>query len=141
MSISTFADKTHPPDEVEIDTILGSKLPLWRQITQFLSANYPFERLLNFGGKNYGWTWWYRKNGKTLVTLYPQENGFTVQLVLGKVQVEKAMVLNLGSTMRRKLEETPQLHDGKWLFVPVESQQDVDDLSQLIRVKQRPRPD
>jgi len=37
----------------------------------------------SFGGKNYGWNIWYRKSGKSLVSLYPQEKSIVAQVVLG----------------------------------------------------------
>ncbi len=140
MAISAFTDKLVQPGPDEISECLGSKKPLWDRLTQFLKDHYLFEGLPTYGGKKYGWNIWYRRSGKTLVTLYPQKDGFTVQLVLGKAQVETAMSLKLGSKIRSNLVETPQLHDGKWLFMTVETEQDLDDVIQLIQVKQKPRP-
>lgn len=90
-------------------------------------------------GKNYGWNVWYRKSGKTLASLYPQERGFVVQIVLGKDQVEKALQLSLGENVGNVLRTTPQLHDGRWLFMHVGSETDVADIEQLLQVKRRPR--
>lgn len=140
MAISAFTDKLVQPGPDEISESLGSKKALWDQLTLFLKDHTLFEGLLIYGGKSYGWNIWYRRNGKTLVTLYPQKDGFTIQLVLGSAQVEKAMDLKLEPKIRNKLVETPQLHDGKWLFMQVETGQDVDDIIQLIQVKQKPRP-
>ncbi len=58
------------------------------------------------------------------MSLYPQKGGFTVQLVLGKTLVEKTMALDLGEVIRKKLQDTSQLHDGKWLFIPFETPRD-----------------
>ena len=50
------------------------------------------------------------------------------------------MQSEIGPEVRKKMEETPQLHDGKWLFIPVETQREVEDIIHLIGVKQNPRP-
>ena len=140
MSIGIFLDKEHPPTTNEALDALGSRRALWQALTQFIADNYPIPGEWNFGGKNYGWNVWYRKSGKTLVTLYPQQNSFVVQIVLGKDQVEQALGLKLGKNVGTLLRETPQLHDGRWLFVKVKIKQDVKDIQQLIQVKRRPKP-
>ncbi|MBA4375940.1 MAG: hypothetical protein C0401_07185 [Anaerolinea sp.] len=60
------------------------------------------------------------------------------QVVLGKEQVEKALCLRLGAKVGNMVRETPQLHDGKWLFIPVTTEVDVQDIEQLLLTKKRP---
>ncbi|MFZ5820528.1 MAG: DUF3788 domain-containing protein [Chloroflexota bacterium] len=140
MSIGLFVDKAHPPTQQEVHDALGSRLPLWQQLLQFVADNYQLPDDLSFGGKKYGWNIWYRKGGKTLASLYPQKDYFVAQVVLGKEQVEKAFQLQLGKNVRTALEETPQFHDGRWLFIQVRSEEDVRDVQELLRIKRRPRP-
>ena len=140
MSIGIFSDKEHQPAMKEVFDALGPKQPLWEELTRFISENYPIPGEWNFGGKNYGWNIWYRKSGKTLVTLYPQQEGFMAQIVLGKDQVEQALNLRLGKNVGTVLKETPQLHDGRWLFIKVKTAKDVQDIQQLLQVKRRPKP-
>jgi hypothetical protein len=141
MSISAFYDKEHQPTSQEITDALGSRQPLWQQLLQFIKDNYQFPEALSFGGKKYGWNIWYRRSGKTLVSLYPQKEYFVAQIVLGKDQVEKAYELKLGKNVKKILEETPQLHDGRWLFIKVRTKKDVKDVQKLLQVKKRPRPE
>lgn len=138
MSIGCFCDKTHPPSTEELRSALGPALPLWLELVQFIETNYQMSGELSYGGKNYGWNLWYRKSGKSLVTLYPQENCFVAQVVLGSKQVEAALELELGEVVGRMVKEVPLLHDGKWLFIPVNSEQEVRDVERLLLVKKRP---
>jgi hypothetical protein len=140
MVTSIFSDKEHQPGTNEVFDALGSKQPLWEKLTRFISDNYPIVGEWNFGGKNYGWNIWYRKSGKTLVTLYPQREAFIVQIVLGRDQVEQALNLKLGKNVGTVLKDTPQLHDGRWLFIQVKAEQDVRAIQQLLQVKRRPKP-
>jgi hypothetical protein len=112
---------------------------LWAKLTQFIADNYQMPGELSFGGKNYGWNVWYCQSGKTLTSLYPQQRYFVAQIVLGKDQVEKALQLKLGKNVRTVLEEAPQLHDGRWLFIKVKTEKDVKDIQELLRVKKRPQ--
>jgi hypothetical protein len=57
---------------------------------------------------------------------------------LGRDQVEQAMNLDLGKVVDRMVRETPQLHDGKWLFIPVESLAEVNGVENLLLIKRRP---
>ena len=138
MSISIFSDKTHPPEPTEIAKALGSAQPLWERLIHFIASNYQMVGDMVYGGKNYGWNLWYRKSGKSLISLYPQENTLVAQVVLGRAQVEKALTLSLGENVSRTLRETPQLHDGRWLFIKVTTETDAADVEQLLRVKKNP---
>jgi len=138
MSVGCFLDKDHSPSEEEVRSALGVQYPLWEQLQQFMLDTYQMTVELSFGGKKYGWNLWYRKSGKSLVSLYPQEGYLVAQVVLGKDQVEQAFQLELGENVRNVLETTPQLHDGCWLFIPVRTSQDAGDVQQLLLVKKRP---
>jgi hypothetical protein len=138
MPVGCFLDKSTPPTEQDIGLALGAALPIWQTLTAFIKEKYQMEAPLTFGGKNYGWNLWYRKSGKSLVSLYPQQGHFIAQVVLGREQVEKALLLPCGEKVGRLLRETPQLHDGKWLFIPVDSAQDLEDVQQLLLIKKRP---
>ena len=140
MSIGCFTDKEREPTPQEISNALGARQPLWQKLTQFILDNYQLSGDLSYGGKNYGWNFWYRKSGKSLASLYPQQGHFVAQIVLGKDQVEQALGLKLGKNVKTTLEETPQLHDGRWLFIKVKTEKDVKDIQQLLQVKRRPHP-
>jgi hypothetical protein len=138
MSIGYFIEKERRPSEAEMIATLGESCALWERLTRFIQDTYPIPGELSFGGKKYGWNLWYRKSGKTLASLYPRQDGFTVQIVLGRDQVEQVARLDLGANVRRVFETTPQLHDGRWLFIPVEGARDVEDIEQILLVKRKP---
>ena len=138
MSIGCFVDKSRAPSPEEMRAALGPAFPYWERLMEFIAATYAIPPNLSFGGKNYGWNLRYRKGGKSLLSLYPQQNGFFAQVVLGKEQVEKALTLSLGEKVGTLVRDTPQLHDGKWLWIPVTCEADAADVEQLLLVKRRP---
>ena len=138
MAIGFFVDKVRHPEPNEVMEILGVAYPLWMRIVDYINTCYSMVGDMTYGGKNYGWNLWYRKSGKSLVSLYPQENTFIAQVVLGRDQVEKALALSLGENVNRVLHETPSLHDGRWLFIKVTTETDVADLEKLLLLKKRP---
>jgi hypothetical protein len=138
MAISYFVDKSHPPRMEEVDKVLGTARSLWMQIVEYIATSYSMTGDMTYGGKNYGWNLWYRRSGKSLASLYPQENAFIAQVVLGREQVEKALALSLGDNVRRVVHDTPSLHDGRWLFIKITTETDVTDVEQLLLLKKRP---
>jgi hypothetical protein len=138
MTISCFTDKTTSPDETSLAAALGSRLDDWQHIVQFMLDTYQQPGEMIYGGKNYGWNLCYRHGSRPLLSLYPQINALTAQIVLGKAEVSKAKQLSLGPHLNRVLCETQAFHDGLWLFVPLENSQDVEDALQLVMVKVNP---
>jgi hypothetical protein len=137
MSFSSFLDKKVPPSEAELETVLGAALARWQALVHYLLYHYDMPGELTYGGKKYGWCLWFRRSGKSLLTLYPQRDGLVAQVVLGRDQVEKALKLQLGAHVAQILDNTPQLHDGRWLFIPVETEEDVSDVKALLGCKKR----
>ncbi|HPS42238.1 MAG TPA: DUF3788 domain-containing protein [Anaerolineaceae bacterium] len=138
MSISYFYEKSLQPSINEIESILGKSLPFWKRLTQFIDQQFQMPADLSYGGRNYGWNFWYRNKGKSLISLYPQEDQFIAQVILGRVELEKAISLTLGENVGKMVLETPMFHDGKWLFVPVKSEIEENDIEQLLLIKKRP---
>ncbi len=138
MSIGTFLDPEHSPSPAELKVTLESKWKLWQELTQFIADHYPIAAEWNFGGKKVGWNLWYRKSGKTLINLFPQQAGFMAQVVLGREQVEKAQRIRFGKNVGQVFQNTRQLHDGRWLFIQVRTKKDIQDLQQLMLLKRRP---
>jgi hypothetical protein len=138
MPISYFIDKSQSPSPEEVGVILGSAQPLWMRLVDFIMTNYSMIGDMTYGGKNYGWNLWYRKSGKSLVSLYPQMNTFVAQVVLGREQVEIALMLPLGDHISHVLRDTPSLHDGRWLFINITTEVDVADVEKLLFLKKRP---
>ena len=50
-----------------------------------------------------------------------------------------AMLDEFGPEVRTVLENTEQLHDGRWLWIRVLSVDDAGDVKKLLRLKRRPR--
>ena len=137
MLASIFTNREHKPVMNEVLDALGARAVLWQKLTQDMAENYAIPEEWNFGGKS--WNMWYRKSGKTLVTLYPQAKGFVAQIVLGKEQAAQALAMTLGKNAGTVLRETPQLHDGRWLFIKVKTAKDISDIEALLALKRRPK--
>ena len=117
----------------------GFVLSALGKVDRFHRGKLPDHRDLEFLGSGQEWLGLrYRRKGRALVTLYPQRESFIAQVVLGKGQAERVSSLKLGKQVRMILNESPQLRDGRWLWIPVLNQVDFDDVQKLLLVKMQP---
>jgi hypothetical protein len=138
MAKGAFTDKEHEPTMEETLATVGSKRGLWEDLIQFIADKYRARGDFKFYGKNYGWALRFRKGGKALVSLYPGQDSLVVQLIIGPTQAEEAFRLTLGKNARKALEDAHPYPEGRWLFIGVESGQDLADVQRLLMAKARP---
>ena len=134
-------DKDVRPTEDEIKNTIGKNSFLWSEMRKYLEENYDFVPELVYYGKKYGWTIRYRKSGKTLCSLFPEKDAFTVLVVLGMKEVEKtySMIDKLNSEVRSLFENTEQLRDGRWLWIRVLTKDDIESIKLLLNTKRKPK--
>ena len=139
MTMGYFTNRSHQPSPEETRLALGSLYPLWERLTRFIDTNYQIAGEFSFWGPaKSGWNLRYRKKGKALLALYPQKEGIMAQVVLGKAQAERALSLKVGEKVSKMLREAPQLHDRRWLSIPILNEADAEDVEQLLLVKMQP---
>jgi len=141
MSYQRMLDGDVRPTEDEIENTIGENSFLWFDMRKYLEENYDFAPELVSYGKKYGWTIRYRKSGKTLCSLFPEKDAFTVLVVLGMKEVKKtySMIDKLNSEVRSLLENTEQLRDGHWLWIRVLAKDDIEPIKLLLNTKRKPK--
>jgi len=142
MIYERMLDKEHTPAKQDIIDYLGEGAAgAWNDVVSFLEDNYNFEPETIYGGQKYGWVVRYRRSGKTLCALYPERGAFTILIVLGKKEVEQALVglpeFNPG--VADTISNAKQYHDGRWLWIRVLNKDDTDDVKRLVQIKKRPQ--
>ena len=135
MSIGAFTDKSHLPTSDEIQAMLGSQWQAWQELNQFVIESYACTGELKYYGKNYGWAVRYRKNGKALLSLYPAQDGFTVQIILSEGEIVQARQNGLAQGGLRAIEAANPYPEGRWLFIPIQSSQDLQDVKKMLAIK------
>jgi hypothetical protein len=138
---SCFIDPKHPPTADEIKLALGPCFSLWNRLITFIENTYHIKGTWStWGPAKSGWNLWFRRNRKSLAAIHPQQERILIQVVLGKTSAERALQLELGAKTSQILRQAPQLRDGRWLFIPVTSESDVQDVEQLLLIKMHPPP-
>lgn len=139
MQYERILSRDDKPTQKEILKTIGDA-SLWIELKDYLESSYDnTPELVNYG--KYGWTISYRKSGKTLCSLFPEVGAFTVLVVLGKDEAERAVAISkqFNAAVRRLLEDTDQLHDGRWLWVRVRKQSDLKSIRELLKLKKKPK--
>ena len=133
-------DGTHAPSLKDILNFIGETgaREAWMETTKFLEENYDISPEMIFDRKQ-GWDVRYRKSGKTLITLTPEKGAVRVLMVLGREESEKAHLMKneLSPKMFKLIEDTKQLHDGRWLWIRLLDTNDAEDVKKLLPIKRR----
>jgi hypothetical protein len=139
ISYERLLNKDCTPTNQDILDTIGDTSDLWLKLHRFIEVNYDFNKELAFYSKNYGWTVRYRKSKKTLVSCFPEKGAFSVLLVLGKKEAHEVELIRdeLNKNFLSVFDKTEQLHDGRWLWIRILTQQDLDVLIKVIQIKKR----
>jgi len=139
MLYERLLDKSCTPTNQDILNTIGNKSDLWLNIHQFIEGNYDFNKELAFFSKNYGWTVRYRKSKKTLISCFPEKGAFSALLVLGKAEAEKVNEIRteLNESFLSVFDNTEQLRDGRWMWIRILKQEDLDGLIKVIQIKRK----
>jgi hypothetical protein len=136
MGVGVFTDRKHQPTDAEVLATIGAKLPLWQELVRRMRAEYPAQEDFRFlYGKNYGWALRFRIKGQLLTSLYPTRDGFTAQVNLGPAAIEQAQSAKLGENVQQAIARAHPYPEGRWLFIPVESEQDLQDVVHLLALR------
>jgi hypothetical protein len=133
-----FGEESRAPAEEQLRGALSRSRAAWKRLREFLTENYGLDGEWVYYGRKAGWVLRYRKGGKALTTLSPYKGYFTVQVVLGEADYERAREATLGESTRAAIDEARAYHDGRWLFLKVKSLKDLDDVTTLLLVKRKP---
>jgi hypothetical protein len=139
VSSSAFLDRDHSPADHELCRVLGDAAPRWAWLTRTLADDFGARSTWRWDGPRSGWCAAFKRAGRPFVTLTPRADGIDALVVLGATEADVAGALPMGESIRDAFADSPQLHDGRWLFLPIASDADGRDLLRLLTVKLPPR--
>lgn len=82
----------------------------------------------------------YRRGGKTLCTFYAKEGTANILITYGKSEREKFEAVKdaVSAPLRELYDGTETLHDGKWLWIPIDRELRTEDILLMLKIKRRP---
>ncbi len=136
MSIGLFTDKGNQPTEAQVRDAVGTKLPLWQDLIRAIRERYSVREDFKFlYGKNYGWAVRFRVKGELLVSLFPTQGGFIAQVILSSDAIENALAMEMSKNVQQAITRANPYPEGRWLFIPVETEEDLSDVQQLVEIR------
>lgn len=136
MSVGVFTDRKQQPADTDIRQAIGPSLPLWDALLGFIRDRYAAQEDFAFlYGKKYGWAWRFRMKGQLLASLYPAQGRYVAQVNLSPAAVERAQSMALGENVQQAIARAHPYPEGRWLFIAVESEQDVQDVQRLLALR------
>jgi Protein of unknown function (DUF3788) len=138
---AAFTERTSPPTPEQAREATGSAVRAWDALADYVADAYRARAGLRFYGRNYGWAMTYRSAGVTLLALFPDRGLVTALVVLPGSCVETALGLDppLGRGVLDQLEGATAFREGRWLFIPVHTEAEVEDVQRLVALKRPPR--
>ena len=129
------------PTENALNALLGEeKYSVFMELTGMIDALYDVDRTWDKGFRDWLYEYKYRRGGKTLCTFYMKENEARFLVTLGKAERDKveAKREEFSQEFLTVYENTPSLHDGKWLWLEIKQNFNMEDAEALLKVKRRP---
>ena len=114
-------------------------LSVWTELTEAIDSLYDVDRLWDKGFGDWKIEYKYRRGGKTLCTFYAKEGVANLLITYGKAEREKfeAIKTSVSQQLQEIYERTATLHDGKWLWIPLDDKLKVEDIIEMLKIKRR----
>lgn len=115
-------------------------MEIWDEMTAAIDALYDVDRLWDKGFGCWRVEYKYRRGGKTLCTFYAREGEAVLLITYGKAEREKFDLIrdSLSVNLQKIYDETKTLHDGKWLWIPLDDVLQTEDVIAMLKIKRRP---
>lgn len=129
--------KDNQPTLLDIHNYLHS--PLWTMLQTYVADLCHPSIGIEYSGCSLkaGWNIKFKKKGKNLCVIYPEENAFTILITL---QVKHQPLLKYKmetycAYVQDVYEATPYFNGSKWLMILVDSKSIVEDVCSLLQMK------
>ena len=98
------------------------------------------DRLWNKGFGDWKYEYKYRRGGKTLCTFYMKKDFSNILITYGRVERERFELIKdtVSESIQNIYDETESLHDGKWLWIPINDHLKIKDIIIMLNIKRRP---
>lgn len=112
---------------------------LWNELCAYLRDAYEIEPSIEYSSCSLikGWNLKYKKSGKSLCVLYPNEKRFSVLVVIGVKEKERfEYIMDSMSEYTQKLyKNTPEGKNQRWLLFHVDNQEVLEDIKKCILLR------
>lgn len=131
-------NKSYCPNLQEISEYI--KNSAFKQFCLEIKIKYKCNEKIEYSSCSYekGWNIKFKKFGKTLCTIYPRKNYFTVMVVIGKKEKEdiQHILHELSHSIQEIYQNTKEGNNQKWLMIDLKDDDEVyKDTLRLIEIR------
>lgn len=121
------------------DLLPAEYLMIWDKVTKAVDEAYDVDRLWNKGFGDWKIEYKYRRGGKTLCTFYAKKDAAQLLITYGKNEREKfeKIKTSVSKPLQDIYEQTETLHDGKWLWIPLDDSLLTEDILAMLKIKRK----
>lgn len=133
MALSAFDEKTRPPTNDQLRTVLGRAYQPWMRLLALIGARIDSAvPVWKFGT---GWSLRVLHQDRVIVYLIPQQNQFLASFALGERAVAAARAAKLSATVLSVIDDAPRYAEGRGVRIPVRSSRELTTLARLALIK------
>ncbi len=114
--------------------------PLWQELNDALNMTYNVIPQIEYSkcSMQRGWNVKYKKKGKSLCTLYPEQDYFRALIVINERHVEVDLFVETFCDYIKKLYRDTKFFNGsKWLMIDIKESITLEDVKELISIRAR----
>jgi hypothetical protein len=136
MALSAFADKSSPPQAVELEATLGSAFAAWNLLRDLIADRFaPVSEEWGFTSRTTGWGLRLKREKRVILYLTPGEGHFLASFALGEKAVTAARASDLPGPVLEVIDRAPQYAEGRGVRLKVQNAQDVQNVAALAAIK------
>ena len=133
--------KSQQPTLEQISEYIAS--PLWGELCRWAEQSYRIEPKVEHSTCSGapGWNVKYKKGGRALCTLYPDDGQFTAMVTVGTKEAAEAELLlpTCSEYIRELFARTRDFNGGRWLMIRVTDAAVLEDVKKLMRLRVTPK--
>lgn len=134
----SIMDRSYCPTLEEIAAYIRN--PLFGTFCSRISETYKCKEKIEYSSCSMkpGWNIKYKKAGRTLCTIYPEEYCFTVMVVTGRKEKDtvEAALPDCTKELQKIYEQTQEGNGQRWLMIPLEDPDGLyEDVLRLIEIR------
>jgi len=131
-------DFNNIPTEYGIKEYINNDL--WDDFCKYMKNTYNVIPKFEFSrcSLEYGWNAKFKKGSKSLCTVYPRENYFTILVVIGKKEKEyfESVLSSFSYEIQQIYKETKEGNNQKWLMINLEDKDTIyDNVKEIIKIR------
>ncbi|HSE32561.1 MAG TPA: DUF3788 family protein [Pyrinomonadaceae bacterium] len=136
MALSIFDDKSRPPKDTELATVLKDSFLFWNELKKLIALRFkPTSIEWGFTSKTTGWGMRLKNKDRTILYMTPRDGHFLASFALGEKAVKAAHEDDLPVSVLKIIDNAKKYAEGRGVRLEVRNGRDVRNVEKLAVIK------